>query len=262
MEQEPDSQPAAPGNPPGAPRPLIGEKEKHLFLDALAAGSSRKDAARLAGFNLNSFYNARKRDGLFLRAWLWITDLKAAEARIAALARPGPGAPVRIAPQGNRLLQRRRMPWLRFTEARQQAFLDHFAGTADAGEAAAVAGVTYEAVRIHYRKTPEFAAAWDEALSQAYVVLEAEAVRQRLAAQRRFSENLQPTGEMAQEFERVMKLLARWDRKGGGIGPRPRTPIASQQWTFEDAMIALDKRLRALGLRDARPSLPPPEEHE
>jgi hypothetical protein len=159
------------------------------------------------------------------------------------------GVPVRIAPQGNRPLQRRRMSWARFNEARQQIFLDHFAATADAGAAAAKAGVSIHTVHNHRRRNPEFAAAFQEALDHAVALLEAEAVRQRLEAQRRLSENLNPSGEIAAEFERLMKLLARWDRRGGGSGVRPRAPSPNRAWTFDEAIVALDKRLRSLGLR-------------
>jgi len=56
---------------------------------------------------------------------------------------------------------------------------------------------------------------------------------------------------MAEEFERVMKLLARYDRKGGRIGSREHRPSASRAWSFEDAIKALDKALDSLGARRA-----------
>ncbi|HEX8240355.1 MAG TPA: hypothetical protein VF574_11510 [Allosphingosinicella sp.] len=62
----------------------------------------------------------------------------------------------------------------------------------------------------------------------AYDRLEAESVRQRLEAQRRLSENLEPTGEIALEFERVMKLLARYDRRDGRLGAREIGPGQEQ----------------------------------
>jgi hypothetical protein len=92
------------------------------------------------------------------------------------------------------------------------------------------------------------------------VRLEAEAVRQRLEAQRRFSENLEPAGEIAQEFERVMKLLARFDRRDGRVGRREVGHGSRQRWTFDEAIRALDKKLNALGIR--RGVLPPEAEEE
>lgn len=235
-------------------RRLIGEADKARFLRSLRAGGSREEAAAAAGFTLSSLYNVRPRDSVFRLAWDWAMELAAIEERAGRLP---PGAEedgdesgeVRIAPQNGRLLQRRRMRSVAFNEKRQQIFLDHFAGTADARAAAAAAGVGYHTVRAHYRRNPEFAALWDDTLRFAYAMLEAEAVRQRLEAQRRLSENLEPTGEMAREFERVMKLLARYDRRGGRVGAVERAPLASQAWTWDQAIAALDKRLRALGLR-------------
>ena len=241
MDTPPDSRP---------PRRLIDTPVKARFVAALREGRRREEAAAEVGFPLKSLYAARARDPLFRLAWEWALDLRAWYARAAVPAEPDEdGVPVRIAPQGGRPLQRRRMSWVKFTPARQQLFLDHFAGTADVRAAAAAAGVSTATVDAHRRKNPEFAAAWAETLDHAVALLEAEAVRQRLEAQRRLSENLEPTGELAREFERVMKLLARWDRRGGATGPRPRAPSASQVWTFEEAIAALDKRLRSLGLR-------------
>ena len=236
------------------PRRLIDTPVKARFVAALREGRRREEAAAEVGFPLKSLYAARARDPLFRLAWEWALDLRAWYARAAAPAWSGDdGTPVRIAPQGGRPLQRRRMSWVRFTEARQQIFLDHFAGTADAGAAAAAAGVSIATVNAHRRKHPEFAAAQSEALDHAVALLEAEAVRQRLAAQRRLCENLEPTGELASEFERVMKLLARFDRRGGATGPRPRAPSQNEVWTFEEAIVELDKRLRSLGLRRGIP---------
>jgi hypothetical protein len=246
-----------------APRRLIDDEARRRFLEALRAGATRETAAEASGFPLGSLYNVRARDPVFRMAWEWAMDLYCIEGRAGELARPsadaqpGDGVAVRIAPQGGRLLQRRTMTWVRFTPSRQQIFLDHFAGTADAHAAAAAAGVSYATVRSHYRRNPEFAAAWHEALRIAYATLEAEAVRQRLEAQRRLADNIEPAGEMAREFDRVMKLLARWDRREGRVGARDRRP-GPGRWTFDEAIAALDKRLRDLGVR--RGLIPPADE--
>jgi len=246
MDGESDSQPP--------PRRLIDAVAKAQFLNALRDGAAREAAAAACGFPLGSLYNARARDPVFHFAWQWARDLAAIDERGGDLARrTAEGETIRIAPANGRLLQRRRMRWLRFTESRQQIYLDHFAGSADAEAAAAAAGVTSDAVRMHCRKHPEFAALRDEALRFAYAKLEAEAVRQRLEAQGRLRENLEPTGEMAQEFERVMKLLARYDRRDGRVGPREIGHGRQRRWTFEEAMAALDKKLRSLGLRHGIP---------
>jgi hypothetical protein len=246
----------------GPPRRLIEERDKARFLSLLRDGADREEAAAAAGFPLGSFYNVRKRDSVFRLAWEWAMDLAAIDERGGELSlRAAAGDPSdRIAPKGGRLLQRQKMRWVKFTAKRQQIYLDHFAGTADSEAAAAAAGVTTHTVRAHARKHPGFDSAEKEALRHAYVKLEAEAVRQRLEAQRRLSENLEPTGEIAEEFDRVMKLLARFDRRDGGIGRREVGHASRQRGTFEEAIEALDRKLNALGVR--RGILPPPKDDE
>jgi hypothetical protein len=119
---------------------------------------------------------------------------------------------------------------------------------------------------------PAFAEAYREALAEGYAALEAEALRQRLAAQNRLRGAVEAGAELGPkrragacpacgrnagadaEFDRTMKLLARWDRKPRraerGFKPGGRR----QAWTFDMAMILLRDRLKALGL------LPPPPE--
>jgi hypothetical protein len=210
------------------PRRLIEERDKARFLSLLRDGTGREEAAAAAGFPLGSFYNVRKRDLIFRLGWEWAMDLAAIDERGGELSRrAAEGKPDdRIAPKNGRLLQRQKMRWVKFTAKRQQIYLDHFAGTADSEAAAAAAGVTTHAVRAHGRKNSEFEAAESEALRHAYARLEAEAVRQRLEAQRKLSDNLEPTGEIAEEFERVMKLLARYDRKDGRVARRAPSPRA------------------------------------
>jgi DNA-binding transcriptional regulator YdaS (Cro superfamily) len=252
MEREHDSA--------AGPRRLIDTHVKTRFVAALRRGESRESAAAAVGFPLGSLYNARASDPLFRHAWEWAMDLYAWYLKVGEPLPPGgDDDTIRIAPANRRPLQRRRMNWVKFNEARQQIFLDHFAATADSAAAAAKAGVSESTVNVHARRHPEFAAVRAEALDHAVARLEAESVRQRLAVQRRLSENLEPEGEMAQEFERVMKHLARWDRKGGGVGPRPRPPVESQAWTFDQAIAALDKRLRALGYIKPGDGPDPPE---
>lgn len=242
------------------PRRLIAEDDKARFLESLRAGAGREEAAAAAGFPLGSLYNVRARDTVFRLGWEWALDLAAIDERGGELSRrTADGEPGdRIAPTRGRLLQRQKMRWVKFNARRQQIYLDHFAGTADSEAAAAAAGVTTHTVRAHARKHPEFEAAESEALRYAYAKLEAEAVRQRLEAQRRLSENLEPTGEIALEFERVMKLLARYDRKDGRIARREVGHGSRQRLSFDESIRALDKALNALGVRKGL--LPPPEE--
>lgn len=246
-------------------RRRIDEGAKASFIAALRAGASRDEAAAQAGFTANAFYCARRSDRVFALAWAYATDLSADDARAARVAAARPGRDeAAIVPNANRRLQLRPVRRARFDDRRKRRFLDHFAGTADLCAAAAAAGVAASTVTQHRRKDSEFAAGCDEALRIAYASLEAEAVRQRLEAQRNLRDGLSPEGEMPREFERVMQLLARYDRKDGRIGLRERGPGREARWSFDEAIAALDRKLRALGARrgiEAEPILlPPPEE--
>lgn len=252
------------GNASSRPsRRLIDAPAKARFLAALRSGAHRSAAAEEAGFTLAGLYTARRRDPAFRLAWIWALELSAGDEAAArdadrrASAAEEDAAPVRIAPQGGRLLQRRRMRWVRFTEERRQVFLNRFAGGADACAAAEAAGVSYATVYLHRRRDPHFRERWDEALRMGYARLEAEVVRERLEAQQRLREDIAPAGEVEQEFDRTMKLLARWDRRGGGIGPREVRPGHRKSMPFDQAIEALAKRLRSLGL-DPFAALPPP----
>lgn len=228
----------------------IGAAAKAAFLAALHAGARREDAAEAAGFSLTGFYGARRRDPDFAAAWTGALAAGAAAGRRRS-AYDRRGTP-RTAPANRRPLQRRR-GHLRFDAERQSLFLAHFACNADTRAAAAEAGVSESTVHNHRRTDEAFAAAYAEALDCAYVRLEAELVRQRIAAQARLRAALdeaEPPGaaalaETAQEFERVLKLLARRDRK-------PRAPDRSgarrRVWTFEAAIELLGERLDALAI--------------
>jgi hypothetical protein len=120
-------------------------------------------------------------------------------------------------------------------------------------------GVDQSTVYKHRLRDPDFAAAFERALDQSYVLLEAEALRQRLQAQRQLREALDgggpPPPETVAEFDKVMKLLARWDRGGGRRGARSVAPDRRRAWTFAEAIEALESKLRHLGV--PIPDLPP-----
>lgn len=241
-------------------RRLVGAEAKARFLAGLRAGMSRAEAAAGSGFSWRAFYGVRRRDPVFEFAWLAALELSAVDerdARRAAAKLAERRANGTVASNNRRVVQlQRARRGFSFTEKRQQIFLDHFAGTADFEASAEVAGVSDQTVRALMRRNPEFAALHDEALKLAYARLEAEAVRQRLAAAKRLRDNLEPTGEAAQEFERAMKLLARYERRDGRIAVREHAASASRTFSFEAAMVELDKALNALGAR--RGVLPPP----
>ncbi len=248
-----------------APR-RIDAAAKAVFLAALRSGARREDAAAGAGFSLTGFYGARRRDSAFQAAWdEALAAAPAAERRVRAYAERGE---VRIASANRRLYQRRRRRHVRFDERRQEIFLTHFAANCDttAAAAAAEAGVSESTVHLHCRTDPAFAEAYSLALEQGLTCLEAEALRQRLAAQKRLRAAVEAAGpaarvsaDEAEEFDRLMRLFARWDRKPRRPDSRFSEGGRRQAWSFEEAIVVLDKKLRAFGLRRG---IAPPEEDE
>ena len=238
----------------------MSEAAKAGFVAALREGIARDESAAAQGFTSEAFYYARRRDAVFRLAWIWAMDLSARDQReaqrAAALVQEAECRPI----EGNnkRMLQRRRARGILFTDSRKQLYLDHFAATADLQSAADAAGVHMSTVYKHLRTDPVFAEGNEAALRRAYARLEAEAVRQRLEALRRTPFEPNPTGEGAKEFDRVMQLLARLERRDGRIGMRERGQGALKKWTFEESIALLDKKLQAL---DAR-RLPPPEDEQ
>lgn len=241
-----------------AGRRAIDGEAKAAFLALVRGGTALAGAAGALGFSLDGFYGARARDPLFRAGWGFALELAGLEAR----RRRGAGrasAPdaqdaeegVRLTGNNRRQVQLRRLPHVRFTPHRQAEFLGHFAASADATAAAAAVGVCESTVYKLRRRDADFRAGFQEALDESYVRLEAEALRQRLAAQRVLAEAPAPSAEMAAEFERVMKLLQRWDRRGTGPGLRARRHGQEKVWSFEQAIAALDRKLDALGARGA-----------
>ena len=218
----------------------FGPADQAVVVAALRDGATVAAAARKAGFATQTLYGNRERDSLFRAAW----DAAAEES----------GRPMLVAPRGGRRWQAQRMRRNHFTPARKEKFLEHFAATCDVTASAAVAGVSESTVYNHRRSDPDFAAGWQEALEQGYARLEAEAVAQRLAAMKALKVRLgkklaAPDCEAAAEFERVMHLLREHKRGLAGAG---RAGPAPAKWSFDDAFEALEKRLRAFGLRIER----------
>lgn len=209
------------------------------FIQALRRGASVEDAAEAAGFHVRNFYRRRDKDAEF-RA-LWADALERSDA------------PKLIKPGNGRRLQMRHTRRLRFGEKKKEIFLAHFAGTCCMETAAAAANVCTSTVRNHRLKDPEFAARCEAALAQGYATLEEAAVRERLAAMRKIRDGVLPAGEAAVEFERQLKLLAQWRRRDGTLAPRKHSKEALKSWTFDDAMAALEKRLKGLRIPVGRP---------
>jgi hypothetical protein len=253
---------------PSSRRParIIDSAAKARFLAALRRGERREDAAQDAGFSLTGFYGARRRDPAFAAGWKEALALPSAQERRARAYETR--GEVRIASANRRLYQRRRRRHVRFDEARREIYIAHLAAYCDTRAAAEAAGVSVSTVHLHCRTDPVFAEACAEALAEGYPRLEAEALRARLEAQRRLRAAIEAAGasvpapllaDEGAEFERVMRLLDRRDRK-------PRSPESAfrqdgrrQPWTFESAIVLLANRMHGLGLLR---SLLPREEEE
>jgi len=247
-------------------RPIIDAAAKVAMLAALREGRRLDDVAAGYGVTLQAFYSARRRDPLFAAAWGDAHALSAEAERRGAVEVDGEaGEDPPVASNNRRLMQRRRMRHVRFDARRKGIFLAAFARSCDLLAAAAAAGICERTVYNHLRLDPAFAEAFQAALEEGYRWLEAESVRQRLEAQTRLRAAIEaaeeageplPLAEAGVEFDRAMTLLARWDRRDGRLGPRQVGPCGQRVWTFEEAIAALDKKMRDLGLREGAP---PPE---
>jgi hypothetical protein len=254
------------------PRSIDGPA-KARFLAALGAGATREDAAAAAGFSITGFYGARSRDPAFAAAWKAALEAAPAGDRRALAyaerdARLREGE-VRIAPANRRMAQRRRR-LVRFDSARRDLFLACFARDCDLKAAAAAAGVHPGTITYHRRTDPDFDRACLEALDQGYQSLEAEAVRQGLAAQQRHRAAIEaaaagqapapcphcgavPAAESDADFDRILRLLALRDRKPRRPDSRFTPGGRRQRWTFDQAIALLKKKMETM---DARPREP------
>lgn len=246
-------------------RPAIDAGAKVAMLAALREGRRLDEVAAAYGVTLQAFYSARRRDPLFAAAWADAHALSAEAERRAPGEAGETGGDMRIASNNRRAMQRRRMRHVRFDERRKGIFLAAFARSCDLLAAAAAAGICERTVYNHLRSDRAFAEAFQTALEEGYRWLEAEAVRQRLEAQKRLRAAIEeaeeageplPIAEEGVEFDRSMKLLARWDRRDGRLGPRQVGHGRQRRWTFEESITLLDKKLRNLGLTGGDP---PPE---
>ncbi|HEX8655411.1 MAG TPA: hypothetical protein VF693_09340 [Allosphingosinicella sp.] len=246
-----------PGTKDRAPRARVGcvdAAAKRAFLKQVKAGVRLEEAARAAGCSISAFYKARKADAEFADDWADALELSALRERTVPLP-IADGETVRIAPNCRRPLQLRKMRQVKFVGRRVETFLSHFAGTGDVSAAADAAGVDESTVYNHYRKDPAFAAEWDGALLISFAKLEAEALRQRLKAMERVRDALIPEGEVAAEFDRVMRLLERAERRLKRGEGRAFSKANPKRVSFDQAIGKLEKKLRALAL--AIPPLPP-----
>ena len=209
------------------------------FLAAMRRGVRLQEAAGQAGFSIDAFYRLRRRDPEFAAQWREGMERSAAAHSIV--------------PNNRRRLQLRKMRMVRFTDERRQIFLDHLVGTCDLVAAAEAACVDKSTVYKHLRRDAAFKAEFQAVLEQGYALLEAAALRQRLAAEEALRNGTAggetvPAGEPAAEFERILKLLTLWDRRGGRVGLRSIAPGRQASVPFDTAVDALARRLKALDI--------------
>jgi len=229
----------------------LGPADQALVVGALSGGATVRAAAKAAGFSVQTLYNERKRNPLFAEAW----DAAVEES----------GRPMLVAPAKGRRWQARRGRRNRFTRERKEVFLGHFAATCDAEASAAKAGVSISTVYEHRRTDPVFAEGWREALPEAYARLEAELLRQRLAAMEKLrvlaDEAATPALRqmVADEFERAICLLREYRRSLSG---RPHAGRPPTKWSFEATFEALEKELQVFRVRTDQGDVPEIEDDE
>ena len=228
-------------------RAPIDDIAKGTFVHGLRRGATQEEAARAAGFSRGAFHRLRRREPEFHAMCEEAIEQSAGKRRF-------------ITGGNRRHLQLRRVRRVKFDEKRQEIFFGHFAGTCNIAESARAANVSEGTVFAHLAGDPGFAARFKATLPIAYARLEADVVARRIEGQRQLA-RIVPTGEPEPEFDRAMKLLARWERRDGTLGRRQAGPGRQQGCGFEEAMEALDRQLRNFGIpivgEDGTDILPP-----
>jgi hypothetical protein len=224
---------------PGANAETVRARVMAKAVQALRGGATFAEAAAKAGVTAKTVHHWRRKSPAF------------AEACAAAVTESD--SPMLVVPRGGvaRYQLQRSGRRHRFTAARKAAFLEHFAATCDGQASAAAAGVCVSTVHYHRRTDPDFAAEWRATKAQSYEHLDAELVRLRLAALERMQARGDALPEVAEaEFDRALQLL-REHRKTQAGGPRGEG-VARATWQFDKALDALEKKLKAFGVRVAK----------
>lgn len=181
-------------------------------------------------------------------------------------------SPLRIIPNKNRRAQVAPTSRRLFDEAAKAEFLEWFAATCNCSLSARKTGFHYRTVIRHWREDEAFGARCEAALKMGYPRLEELALRAAVEAldpkrRRPPKGDRAPPGEhFRMDPATALQLLREHQRQlaglpgGSGRGAKPGPPL--KRWSFEEAIVALDQRLRALGLRHGIESepiqLPPP----
>jgi len=196
------------------------------FLAALRGGALVEAAAAGLGLPLSTLYWRRRRDPVFDLVW-------AAAARLS-----------RGSATGRRL---------RFAAEDKSRFLETVPADCSIKEAARRIRFHPCTIYRHLGRDPAFARDKESALWRGYDQLVREAEEAQAARIERLRERLEPPPDAdvrGDDFDSLMRRLDRYDRPDGSIGPRAvRRPAARNVWSFERAIIELDRRLRNLGVR-------------
>jgi hypothetical protein len=174
------------------------------------------------------------------------------------------GRSPRIIPNKNRRLQvaptRRKL----FGEGAKAEFLEWFAATANCSLSARKVGFHYRTVLRHWREDEAFGERCEAALKMGYPRLEelalraAEVALKRAAATSIKGDRTPPPEHFRMDPMTALNLLREHKRHlaglAGGSGAWAKPGRPPKRISFEEAMVALDKKLRSLGLRHGIPA--------
>lgn len=214
---------------PNPPTPEI----QAAFLAALRGGALVEAAAACVGAALSTLYWRRRRDPVFDLAW-------SAAARLS-----------RDLGTGRRL---------RFGAEDKGRFVETLPADCDFKAASRRVRFHGSTVYRHLRRDPEFARSRDSALLGGYERLgrkaEAEAAK-RAARLRAGLDSAAPADVRGDDFDSLIRRLDHYTRRDGSIGARTaRRPAERNVWTFEEAIVALDRALDSTGVARDRSGFP------
>jgi hypothetical protein len=221
---------------PGAKAEVLRARSMAKAVQALRGGATFAEAAAKAGVTARTAARWRRASPAFAEA----CAAAVAESDQERLVVPRGGvAKYQLQRSGRRH---------RFTAERKAIYLTHFAATCDGEAAAKAAGVCVSTVHYHRRTDPDFAAEWRTAKSQSYEHLEAEMLRLRLDALERMQQRGDVLPRLAEEeFDRALQLLR--EHHKSLAGGRRGEGVARARWDFDKALDALEKKLKAFGVR-------------
>ena len=206
-------------------------------MAALRRGALVVAAAGEAGAAVWSLYRWRRADPAFDSAW-----------RAAALASAGWLLEKKDGGKA-RLVRSKRQ--LRFDSDRRALFLGGLERSCHTRESAEAALVHPSTVYRHIRRDPGFELDNEAALERGLAYLERLACEERAAAAaKRAGRPIVPAqgARPTTDFDTQMRLLRRWRRRDGSLGPRRVGRPSLRRWSFEESMELLGRRLRGLGI--------------